>query len=94
MKKSISIITFVFMLLTIASSALSDQLVGGYFRQDGTYVEPYVRSSPNQARSDNYSSQGNVNPYTGEKGYEQNEYSNQPKFNHPRRNSGWGDSDE
>ena len=94
MKKTISTITFVLLLSAIGSSALADQQVGGYFRQDGTYVEPYVRSSPNQSRFDNYSSQGNVNPYTGERGAERNEYSDQPKFNLPRRNSGWGDSDE
>ena len=28
--------------------------VRGYFRKDGTYVRPYVRSNPNALRYDNY----------------------------------------
>ena len=69
-------------LLSILSfSALADQQVRGYTRKDGTYVAPHKRSSPNQHRFDNYSSQGNRNPYTGQKGYDRNEFSNPPAFN-------------
>ena len=39
--------------------------VNGYYRQNGTYVEPYMRSSPNSTLTDNYSYPGNINPYTG-----------------------------
>ncbi|SDQ24426.1 hypothetical protein SAMN05216569_0265 [Pseudoxanthomonas sp. CF125] len=42
--------------------------VKGYTRKDGTYVAPHVRSSPNSTTSDNYSTRGNYNPYTGKKG--------------------------
>jgi hypothetical protein len=31
-----------------------DVHVRGYYRQDGTYVRPHVRSSPNQYKWDNY----------------------------------------
>lgn len=31
-----------------------DVTVRGYYRKDGTYVRPHVRSSPNSYRSDNY----------------------------------------
>ncbi len=47
----------------------ADQYVKGYTRSNGTYVEGYHRTSPNSTTSDNYSTKGNVNPYTGEKGY-------------------------
>lgn len=42
--------------------------VKGYFRKDGTYVAPHVRSAPNSSKLDNYSTKGNVNPYTGKTG--------------------------
>ncbi len=32
--------------------------VGGYYRSNGTYVQPYVRSSPNAFKYDNYSYSG------------------------------------
>lgn len=47
----------------------NDVGVQGYYRQDGGYVQPYVRSAPNGTRLDNYSTQGNINPYTGNRGY-------------------------
>lgn len=69
-------------LLVIAtSSALADQYVQGYTRKDGTYVTPHYQSAPNAQRSDNYSSQGNTNPYTGQRGTERNEYSAPPAYN-------------
>lgn len=42
--------------------------VKGYTRKDGTYVAPHTRSAPNSTKSDNYSTKGNVNPYTGKAG--------------------------
>lgn len=42
--------------------------VRGHTRKDGTYVKPHIRSSPNRFKEDNYSTKGNINPYTGEKG--------------------------
>src|SRR5579872_6080083 len=39
--------------------------VHGYFRKDGTYVQPYMRSAPDGNPYNNYSFPGNVNPYTG-----------------------------
>ena len=34
----------------------------------GTYKPPYVRTSPNNTKLDNWSTKGNTNPYTGKKG--------------------------
>ena len=48
--------------------AYADEYVHGYTRGDGTYVEPYHRSSPNDTTSDNWSTKGNYNPYTGKEG--------------------------
>jgi hypothetical protein len=37
----------------------------GYTKSNGTQVKGYYRTSPNSTKNDNYSTQGNVNPYTG-----------------------------
>jgi hypothetical protein len=42
--------------------------VHGYIRKDGTYVTPYHATNPNGTKTDNYSTIGNVNPYTGKPG--------------------------
>ncbi len=53
----------------MALSAMADDSVKGYTKKDGTYVAPHFRTTPNDKKIDNYSSKGNVNPYTGKKGY-------------------------
>lgn len=68
-------------LLSVFGTSFADQSVRGYTRKDGTYVQPYMRSSPDSQRWNNYSSQGNTNPYTGQRGYERNEFSNPPAYN-------------
>ena len=55
-------------LLALSAQAMADEYVNGYTRQDGTYVAPHMRSSPNGQTWDNYSTKGNVNPYTGQQG--------------------------
>ena len=55
-------------LACMAQTAIADQYVKGYVKRDGTYVAPHVRSSPNGQQWDNYSTKGNTNPYTGERG--------------------------
>lgn len=42
--------------------------VSGYTRSNGTYVAPSHATNPNGSKSDNWSSRGNVNPYTGQAG--------------------------
>ena len=42
--------------------------VNGYTRSNGTYVQGHQRSAPNNSVDDNYSTKGNINPYTGIKG--------------------------
>lgn len=42
--------------------------VNGYVKKDGTYVEPYRATNPNNTQRDNWSSRPNVNPYTGKQG--------------------------
>ncbi|WP_367353775.1 hypothetical protein [Agrobacterium pusense] len=55
--------------LTCATAPASlAQSVNGYFKNNGTYVAPHYRSSPNGTVTDNYSFKGNSNAYTGNSG--------------------------
>ena len=49
-------------------SAMADVWVNGYTRSDGTYVQGYWRSSPDNSYNNNWGVKGNTNPYTGEQG--------------------------
>lgn len=42
--------------------------VKGYYRKDGTYVQPHYRSAPDGNFGNNWSTKGNVNPFTGKVG--------------------------
>jgi hypothetical protein len=50
------------------SSHTSNHYTHGYTRRDGTHVQGYHATNPNRTRNDNYSTRGNVNPYTGKLG--------------------------
>lgn len=56
------------MLLTATAAQARDVYVRGHTRSDGTYVQPHYRSAPNSSTSDNWSTKGNTNPYTGREG--------------------------
>jgi hypothetical protein len=57
-----------FVALGLGSFALGDVYVRGYYRKDGTYVRPHHRSDPDGNFWNNWSTKGNVNPYTGKPG--------------------------
>ena len=67
MKKIFITIAFITMLV-LPNIVFADVYVQGYTKSDGTYVQGHYRSSPNGTTSDNYSTKGNINPYTGEYG--------------------------
>jgi len=78
MKKTIMIVTAI-MLTTVSYSQAYDTYVNGYTSNNGTYVQPYYRTAPDSNRFNNYSSQGNVNPYNGRIGTV-NPYNNYSRF--------------
>ena len=55
--------------LFLSFSVSASCFVNGYYKSNGTYVQGYYKSCPNSTKSDNYSTWGNTNPYTNEKGY-------------------------
>lgn len=68
--KSLLKIIFLFISLNICGQVNpNDHEVKGYYRKDGTYVESYHRTNPNGTNRDNFSTKGNVNPYTGKEGW-------------------------
>lgn len=59
--------TFIFVSVLPADAGGSVR-VRGYYRKDGTYVRPHYRSAPDGIFSNNWSTKGNINPFTGEEG--------------------------
>lgn len=61
---------FMLVVLGLASGAVMAQSHQreGYVTKNGTYVAPSNATNPNDTKLDNYSTKGNVNPYTGKAG--------------------------
>lgn len=66
MKKLVLFCIASILLVGISNAA---EWVNGYFRRDGTYVPGHWRSERDANFWNNWSSWGNINPYTGKKGY-------------------------
>lgn len=47
----------------------------GYKKSNGTYVQPHYKTRSNGTNWDNFSTRGNINPYTGKKGTRARDYS-------------------
>ena len=58
----------IFSFLFVSNLGFADTHVNGYYRKDGTYVQPYVRSTSDGNAYNNFSTKGNINPYTGKEG--------------------------
>lgn len=82
MRRGLLWLLFGFLSLTAVADA--DVRVRGYYRKDGTYVRPHMRSDPDGVFENNWTTKGNVNPYTGEPG---------TLVNPPDRSSGSVDCD-
>lgn len=54
--------------LTTIGGAADARMTRGYLRKNGTYVAPSFKTTPNHTKLDNYSTKGNVNPYSGNVG--------------------------
>ncbi|MFI5305304.1 MAG: hypothetical protein ACHQYP_10995 [Nitrospiria bacterium] len=64
--KSFTILS-VFIILVAVSifPAFATESVRGYYKSNGTYVQPHIRTSPDHSPYNNYSYPGNINPNTG-----------------------------
>lgn len=81
-------IAFVIIILLISSSSFArDVHVKEYFRKNGTYVQPHYRSAPDGNPYNNFSTRGNVNPYTGKIGTVDPD---NDRYNHKKSNGSYG----
>ena len=48
--------------------AASSHYVRGFVTRNGTYVSPHRQTNPNGTKFGNWSTKGNINPYTGKAG--------------------------
>lgn len=60
---------YILILLSFICVEAGATSVRGYYRSNGTYVEPYQRSRADSNPYNNYSTRGSNNPYTGSRGY-------------------------
>ena len=63
------LIVIAFLFASSIASVQANVWVNGYYTSSGSWVGGHYRSSPDSSFSNNYSSQGNTNPYTGQRGY-------------------------
>jgi len=65
-KKSIILAVALLVLMSFLTVSLAEaERVRGYYKQNGTYVQPYYRTNPDRNPYNNYSFPGNYNPNTG-----------------------------
>lgn len=55
-------------LVSVPAFARGSHEVSGHYRSNGTYVQPHMQTNPNETKLDNWSTRGNINPYTGREG--------------------------
>lgn len=60
--------------------------VHSYIKKDGTYVQGHMRSTPDGNFNNNWSTKGNVNPYTGEEGTKITPPSSESTYGQPPTN--------
>ena len=68
MRVLIAALSFVSMLCAVWDAEARSSYTRGYVKKNGTYVQPHMKTTPNSTKLDNYSTKGNVNPYTGKAG--------------------------
>lgn len=75
------------LMLTLITPAFAEY-VNGYYKSNGTYIRGYNRTSADSTKFNNYSTKGNYNPYTQQKGYV-NPYNNYNNYNSGYSNNGY-----
>jgi hypothetical protein len=84
----LKLLTTVIVGMAVSSiAAAKDVYVDSYTKKDGTYVPSHYRTAPNNTKSDNYSTYGNYNPYTGKAGTKPaDDYSNSKAYDSDENN--------
>jgi hypothetical protein len=91
MKKTLSLLILCLAVVFFSTELFAQRSsVRGYTRRDGTYVQPHYRSAPDGNVYNNWSTRGNVNPYTGQSGRVNPESSYQSPYNSNRNYNSFG----
>ena len=69
-------------------SSFSSSYVNGYTKRDGSYTQGHFRSTKDSSFSNNWTTKGNINPFTGSAGTR----INPPSRNGSSRSSSFGSS--
>lgn len=73
--KKIVVSILIAMMTIVSVSAQTQKYQKGYYKKNGTYVQGHYKTSPDRTNHNNYSTRGNRNPTTGNKGYRAKDYS-------------------
>ena len=65
---SVVALTLALLGLAATADAQSSVYVRPHYRSNGSYVEGHYRTAPDSSRLNNWSTEGNTNPYTGKQG--------------------------
>ena len=92
MRHAVTVLTVLAIVLGTSICTKAAVHVRGYYRSNGTYVQPHYRSNPDGIFQNNWSTYPNVNPYTGAIGTKRTpSYSESPSFRIP--SYGWSSPD-
>lgn len=67
-RKRMKLLVLMLVVLVSGAAEAHGTRVRSYTTRRGTHVSSHHRSSANHTKRDNYSTKGNVNPYTGKRG--------------------------
>ncbi len=66
--KNLAALSLLLLIVLFSITVYADTWVNGYMKSNGTYVSGHYRSFPDSTVDNNWSTRGNVNPYTGQIG--------------------------
>lgn len=66
--KTIMFVCLVALLFTSSIASAGSTYIRPYIRNNGTMVQGHYRTTPDSSRLNNWSTRGNVNPYTSKQG--------------------------
>jgi hypothetical protein len=89
MKRLMTILVILVVICATSLTADAAVRVRGYYRSNGTYVQPHYRSNPDGNFWNNWSTYPNINPYTGATGMSKTpSYSGSYSWRSPNYNLG------
>ena len=57
-----------FLAISMVAFSQNSTMTNGYIKSNGNYVAPHYKTEPDKTTYNNFSTQGNYNPYNGQSG--------------------------